>query len=178
MLKCNDDQFVDFISKCLTWDPDRRLKPQPAMRHPWILAGRRRYAPAPPLNDRGSVSLTGSTGSSGPSPAGRYAGLNHSGSAHTSIPHSSSALRPAEKKGLVISPPTPLVAKTGATTAMQMPGSAPRVGSTRVAQTLNTQTSYLVSETCGWWLICRRIKLGTTSRRVDLWERGTRRVKM
>lgn len=50
VLKCNDDQFVDFIARCLTWDPDKRLKPQPAMRHPWILAGRRRQAPPPPDN--------------------------------------------------------------------------------------------------------------------------------
>ncbi|CED82604.1 kinase-like protein [Phaffia rhodozyma] len=36
VLKSDDDLFVDFISKCLTWDPDRRLKPQPALRHPWM----------------------------------------------------------------------------------------------------------------------------------------------
>lgn len=42
ILKCNDELFIDFISKCLTFDPDRRMKPQPAMRHPWILAGRPR----------------------------------------------------------------------------------------------------------------------------------------
>lgn len=32
VLKSDDDLFVDFISKCLTWDPDRRLKPDPALR--------------------------------------------------------------------------------------------------------------------------------------------------
>lgn len=26
VLKCDDELFVDFIAKCLTWDPDRRLK--------------------------------------------------------------------------------------------------------------------------------------------------------
>ncbi|CDO74724.1 hypothetical protein BN946_scf184593.g6 [Trametes cinnabarina] len=36
-----DDLFVDFISKCLVWDPERRLKPQAALRHPFITAGRR-----------------------------------------------------------------------------------------------------------------------------------------
>ena len=44
ILKCDDELFLDFIAKCLTWDPDKRLKPQPALRHPWILAGRRRQA--------------------------------------------------------------------------------------------------------------------------------------
>lgn len=42
VLKTDDDLFVDFIAKCLAWDPERRLKPDPAMRHPWILAGRSR----------------------------------------------------------------------------------------------------------------------------------------
>lgn len=32
VLKTDDEQFVDFIAKCLVWDPDRRLKPDPAMR--------------------------------------------------------------------------------------------------------------------------------------------------
>lgn len=44
-LKCNDEEFVDFIAKCLVWDPERRMKPQAAMRHPFILAGRRRQVP-------------------------------------------------------------------------------------------------------------------------------------
>lgn len=32
VLKSDDELFVDFIAKCLTWDPDRRLKPDPALR--------------------------------------------------------------------------------------------------------------------------------------------------
>ena len=28
--------FVDLISKCLIWDPELRLKPDDAIRHPWI----------------------------------------------------------------------------------------------------------------------------------------------
>ncbi|KAF5357893.1 hypothetical protein D9756_001787 [Leucocoprinus leucothites] len=43
-LKCNDEEFVDFIAKCLVWDPERRMKPQTAMRHPFIMAGKRRLA--------------------------------------------------------------------------------------------------------------------------------------
>jgi len=41
VLRCNDEDFVDFIGKCLVWDPERRIKPQAAMRHPFITAGRR-----------------------------------------------------------------------------------------------------------------------------------------
>ncbi|KAK7023804.1 CMGC/DYRK/DYRK2 protein kinase [Favolaschia claudopus] len=41
VLRCNDDEFVDFIAKCLIWDPERRIKPQAALRHPFVLAGKR-----------------------------------------------------------------------------------------------------------------------------------------
>ena len=41
VLKCDDPLFVDFITKCLIWDPERRLKPSSAMHHPWILASKK-----------------------------------------------------------------------------------------------------------------------------------------
>jgi dual specificity tyrosine-phosphorylation-regulated kinase 2/3/4 len=40
VLRCNDEDFVDFISKCLVWDPERRIKPQAAMRHPFVTGGK------------------------------------------------------------------------------------------------------------------------------------------
>ena len=57
VLKCDDEVFIDFIAKCLTWDPDRRMKvssqhshrraqltnvvqPGPALRHPFCMRGR------------------------------------------------------------------------------------------------------------------------------------------
>jgi len=42
VLRCDDEDFVDFIGKCLVWDPERRIKPQAAMRHSFIIAGRRK----------------------------------------------------------------------------------------------------------------------------------------
>lgn len=33
-----DRDFGDFISKCLTWEPEERLKPIDALNHPWIQA--------------------------------------------------------------------------------------------------------------------------------------------
>lgn len=41
VLRCNDDDFVDFVAKCLTWDPEKRIKPQAAMRHPFVTGSRR-----------------------------------------------------------------------------------------------------------------------------------------
>ena len=35
-LKCDDEAFLDFITKCLRWDPDRRLKPDEAITHEFI----------------------------------------------------------------------------------------------------------------------------------------------
>ncbi|CAE7217450.1 unnamed protein product [Rhizoctonia solani] len=54
VLRCDDELFVDFIAKCLIWDPERRLKPQPALRHPFITAGRRPKitSPAPAVSSR------------------------------------------------------------------------------------------------------------------------------
>ncbi|KAF9001996.1 hypothetical protein BDQ17DRAFT_1281080 [Cyathus striatus] len=60
VLRCNDEEFVDFISKCLVWDPERRIKPQAAMRHPFITAGRRPKAPQTTKSTPSSSSLGGS----------------------------------------------------------------------------------------------------------------------
>lgn len=35
-LKCDDEAFLDFITRCLRWDPARRLKPNEAMNHEFI----------------------------------------------------------------------------------------------------------------------------------------------
>ena len=41
---CEDPLFLDFIKKCLQWDPQRRLTPSKALRHAWL----RRRLPRPP----------------------------------------------------------------------------------------------------------------------------------
>ncbi|EFW99251.1 dual specificity protein kinase pom1 [Grosmannia clavigera kw1407] len=35
-IKCDDEPFLDFLGRCLRWDPDRRLKPEEALRHEFI----------------------------------------------------------------------------------------------------------------------------------------------
>lgn len=35
-LKCDDEAFLDFIARCLRWDPEKRLKPDEAMHHDFI----------------------------------------------------------------------------------------------------------------------------------------------
>jgi len=34
-----DLDFVDFVKKCLVWDPDERITPDEALRHVWVLKG-------------------------------------------------------------------------------------------------------------------------------------------
>jgi dual specificity tyrosine-phosphorylation-regulated kinase 2/3/4 len=36
VIQTNDVYLVDFILKCLTWDPVKRMTAQRAMQHPWI----------------------------------------------------------------------------------------------------------------------------------------------
>jgi dual specificity tyrosine-phosphorylation-regulated kinase 2/3/4 len=36
VLKCDDEPFLDFLTRCLRWDPDRRMKPDEAARHEFL----------------------------------------------------------------------------------------------------------------------------------------------
>jgi dual specificity tyrosine-phosphorylation-regulated kinase 2/3/4 len=36
VLKCDDEAFLDFLTRCLRWDPDRRMKPDEAVRHEFL----------------------------------------------------------------------------------------------------------------------------------------------
>ncbi|XP_031626316.1 dual specificity tyrosine-phosphorylation-regulated kinase 2 isoform X2 [Contarinia nasturtii] len=36
VLRCNDPLFVDFVSKCLEWDPKKRMTPEEAVYHEWL----------------------------------------------------------------------------------------------------------------------------------------------
>ncbi|WYZ41833.1 hypothetical protein EsH8_V_000728 [Colletotrichum jinshuiense] len=45
-LKCDDEAFLDFLARCLRWDPDRRLKPEEAIHHEFI-SGKKMSAPLP-----------------------------------------------------------------------------------------------------------------------------------
>ncbi|KAF2262830.1 hypothetical protein CC78DRAFT_534476 [Lojkania enalia] len=55
-LKCDDDAFLDFIARCLRWDPERRMKPDEAMLHEFITGVRRVPRPRPQVNGAPSVS--------------------------------------------------------------------------------------------------------------------------
>lgn len=48
---CDDTQFLDFITKCLHWDPSSRMTPAQALRHPWL----RRKLPKAPVEAAAAV---------------------------------------------------------------------------------------------------------------------------
>ncbi|KAF8964084.1 hypothetical protein BDZ97DRAFT_1919317 [Flammula alnicola] len=60
VLRCNDEEFVDFVAKCLVWDPERRMKPQTALRHPFVTAGKRTKLPTTVAKPTPSSSTLGS----------------------------------------------------------------------------------------------------------------------
>ncbi|XP_030223151.1 dual specificity tyrosine-phosphorylation-regulated kinase 4 isoform X1 [Gadus morhua] len=39
VLKTNDALFLDFIKRCLAWDPATRMTPDEGVQHPWIMQG-------------------------------------------------------------------------------------------------------------------------------------------
>lgn len=45
---CDDAHFIDFLKRCLEWDPSQRMLPSQALRHPWL---RRRLPRAPEQNN-------------------------------------------------------------------------------------------------------------------------------
>ena len=64
-LKCDDEPFLDFIARCLRWDPERRLKPDEAIHHEFITG----IKPAPSRNLR---LLPSSSANVNSSPIKRY----------------------------------------------------------------------------------------------------------
>ena len=49
VLNTNDPYLVDFLTKCLTWDPSKRMSAMMALQHPWIQT--REFSLSQPLKD-------------------------------------------------------------------------------------------------------------------------------
>jgi dual specificity tyrosine-phosphorylation-regulated kinase 2/3/4 len=54
-LKTNDEAFNDFIRRCLRWDPDRRMKPDEAIRHEYITGQKSSMAPVRANRDESPI---------------------------------------------------------------------------------------------------------------------------
>jgi dual specificity tyrosine-phosphorylation-regulated kinase 2/3/4 len=58
-LKCDDEGFLDFLTACLRWDPERRLKPEQAMQHEYITGIKRAPPSSRPLGRGMSTAAAG-----------------------------------------------------------------------------------------------------------------------
>ncbi|CAK7205599.1 serine/threonine protein kinase, CMGC, dual-specificity [Sporothrix eucalyptigena] len=55
VIKCDDEAFLDFLGRCLRWDPDRRLKPEEAIRHEFITGQKAVIRPPVPRGSHHSL---------------------------------------------------------------------------------------------------------------------------
>ncbi|KAG7200017.1 hypothetical protein KM043_014437 [Ampulex compressa] len=62
---CDDPLFLDFISRCLEWEPSLRMTPSAALKHAWL----RRRLPKPPDENNDSLPLVPSAAPPPPPPA-------------------------------------------------------------------------------------------------------------
>ena len=67
VLKCDDEAFLDFLTRCLRWDPDRRIKPDEAIRHEFI-TGMKTSMPLPRSSIRDSSPPKRISSTAGPRP--------------------------------------------------------------------------------------------------------------
>ena len=69
LLRCDDDAFLDFITRCLKWDPVKRLTPHEATMHEFITGAKLNaarksqalYVPGSPFNRVNSLKTPGNT---------------------------------------------------------------------------------------------------------------------
>ncbi|RAH81803.1 protein kinase [Aspergillus japonicus CBS 114.51] len=138
VLKCDDEAFLDFISRCLRWDPARRMSPQDALRHEFItgikLASRpRQYTLTNNSPAKRVISSNPSLGRPLPEPP--VAGLKGGTLARTRDASGTSPVKPAGKRHSTVSglpPSTPAKRNTSISTGT--PGSAlPRVAARSIS---------------------------------------------
>lgn len=56
VLKCDDEPFLDFLTRCMRWDPERRLRPDEAVRHEFITGIKQTMARMGSVNPRSNES--------------------------------------------------------------------------------------------------------------------------
>jgi dual specificity tyrosine-phosphorylation-regulated kinase 2/3/4 len=79
-IKCDDEAFLDFLTQCLRWDPDRRMRPDQAITHEFVTGikqrGQQNIGPNGRPVPRGTYASATSSSGTGPSstasPAKRF----------------------------------------------------------------------------------------------------------
>ena len=131
-LKCDDDAFLDFIARCLRWDPERRMKPDEAISHEFITGIKQTST----RNLRSLPSLAANVNSS---PIKRFNSVHAPVSAIRSLPEpptttlkSGSMVRNMERQNSG-SPSKSTVAKRHSTMTGSQPGAAAASNARRTA---------------------------------------------
>lgn len=78
VLKCDDEPFLDFLTRCLKWDPERRIKPEEAIRHEFI-TGQKTSVPVPRVATRESSPIKRHNTISNPRPLPEPPGTTKAG---------------------------------------------------------------------------------------------------
>ncbi|KAJ4191473.1 serine/threonine protein kinase, CMGC, dual-specificity [Fusarium falciforme] len=87
VLKCDDEVFLDFLARCLRWDPERRLRPEDAIRHEFI-TGRKMPVPRMPTRETSPMKRHNTISVPRPLPEPPGAGVKPAGSLRTGVsPH-------------------------------------------------------------------------------------------
>lgn len=87
VLKCDDEVFLDFLARCLRWDPERRLRPEDAIRHEFI-TGRKMPVPRMPAREASPMKRHNTVSAPRPLPDPPGAGVKPAGSLRTGAsPH-------------------------------------------------------------------------------------------
>lgn len=92
-LKCDDDAFLDFISRCLRWDPERRMRPEEAVQHEFVTGIKRAPQPtggtrvrsgqAVGINSHSAAAASGAMAASSPAKRNLTAGQVHTATQRT-----------------------------------------------------------------------------------------------
>ncbi|KZP29965.1 kinase-like protein [Athelia psychrophila] len=124
VLRCKDVDFIDLITRCLTWDPEKRIKPQQALHHPFITGGHRTKIIVPsPVKALPSSS---------------------------SLPSSRAKQLPETPKESQIGAPTPLTSRISRTSTSAAVPSAPSTVKTASHASANVDHSLLRGPQEGW----------------------------
>jgi dual specificity tyrosine-phosphorylation-regulated kinase 2/3/4 len=144
-LKTEDEAFLDFVTRCLRWDPDRRMKPHEAVTHPFITNQPMQHRQSIPDEARRAArsrttASTAHPGASGTNPSPIKRNVTTSGALPMSSHASSNAALSStnlqqtphkDRRGIPDTPQTSL--RNPSTTASVLPTANPHARSAQVS---------------------------------------------
>ncbi|KAJ5357403.1 hypothetical protein N7541_004561 [Penicillium brevicompactum] len=127
-LKCDDEAFLDFITRCLRWDPARRISPHDALKHEFLTGIK---APRSRIYGANSPSKRGASSSSRPLPDPPGATLK-SGFSRRDI-SGTSPVKGGKRHSTVNGPPPSSPGKRGSSNVTSSGSALPRVSARSIS---------------------------------------------